>query len=300
MRIYGTYFQFSDGFEFILPIPLQEVHVTLKFMATSIYDFAAQEWKKYGITVYDSDYVQYQWRSAEMESRRQTFDNVIELSYEGLRKRGYLMQRIGCSAYVLNKTVYSKRLSAFIEKVKQLSTTINLGVDEGLKAQMEEMEEREAIQRSIDERELDTRIDAEFEARRNKVYIPPRAIGRTYIQLPDGKQFVINRPHELISDLLKIYAISIYDLVENQWIKYRLTVYEENGKLYSKVITDEKDRVVDISKVSIVTYPDLAREGYMIDEGEGNMSRFRFDPVALKRKQVEANIQNAYVAGKVK
>lgn len=273
MNTQGTYLQLGDGFEFILPVSLDKINVTLKFMANSIYDLAAQEWKKYGITVYDSDYVEYQWRSAEMETRRKTFDDVPVLNYDNLVARGYLIQREGCSAYILNKSQYSIRRSEFIRVVKQRPTTINLGVDEELKEQMEELEEYQA------------------EKEENPKWTPPRESGRTYIQLGDGFEFIVERPVERVNQMMKLSSASVYDLVENKWCKYRSTIYKDaEGKLHCTFHADPVARLKNFDSIPVLTYDDLVKAGYMHDWGKEVMVRYFFDYQVYRRRRIAANI----------
>lgn len=268
-----TYIQLGDGFEFILPLSLDAMNVTLKFMANALYDFATNEWKKYGITVYDANCVQYQWRNAGMESRRQSFDDVPVIDYEGLCALGYMVQRRGTSAYVMNKSEYDKRRTAFVEKVKALPTTINLGVDEELKQMMDQYNESE--------RERERQLDETGSMN----YIPPRLAGITYVQLGDGFEFIIDRPCESLNHLLKLSSTQLYDMLEKKWTKYRSTMYKVDDQWHSKFIPNAEDRKLDLTHVQRLTYADLVTLGYMFDRGEGNMARYQFDWIAYRRRR---------------
>jgi hypothetical protein len=279
----ATYFQLGDGFEFILPMRLADANVTLKFMANSIFDFEANEWKKYGITVYDADCVQYQWRSAEMESRRKSFENVPIIDYEGLRLLGYMVQHAGSSAYLMNKSEYSKRRSAFVEKVKALPTTINLGVDEELKRVIEEEKVREEAQKEEDALgEVGYGETATYMFRRT---------GRTYVQLGDGFEFVIERPVESVNQMMKLSSTTLYDMEENKWCKYRSTIYKDaEGRLHSKFYPNEADRPRNFENVPVLTYEDLTKAGYMNDWGEEAMVRYFFNYQEYQRRRKAANL----------
>lgn len=270
------YFQLGDGFEFILPMSLPiRGCATLPFMANAIYDFATNEWKKYGITVYDADCVQYQWRSADLESRRKNFDDLPILDLEALRERGYLLQRSGSSAYLMNKDSYSKRRTAFVEKVKALPTTINLGVDEELKALMQEVEARE--------REQEVGVS-------EVPYLPSRKEGITYVQLGDGFEFIIDRAYETLPQMMKLSSTILYDMVEKKWAKYRTTLYKVGEEWHCKIIVKEEDRKLDLTHVQRLTYHDLIALGYVFDSGEGVTARYRFDYVFYKNHRRAMNI----------
>lgn len=270
-----TYIELGDGFQFILPISFEKMNITLKYMAKAIYDLTTNEWKKYGITVYDSDYVQYQFRN--VQDRRQNFDDVAILLYDDLVTAGYLIKREGCSAYVMNKREYSKRIQAFVASIKELPTTINLGVDEEMKALAEDYEEREQ--------------EREQEEANAAAWTPPRMSGRTYIQLGDGFEFVIERSVELVNQIMKLSSTAIYDLIENKWCKYRSTIYKgEDGRLHSKFYPNEEDRKKTFELAPVLTYDDLVKAGYMLDYGEGQMARYRFDFPVYKRRRNAANV----------
>lgn len=277
MNTARSYFQLGDGFEFVLPMqlpsdgPLPRCAV-LAFMASAIYDFETNEWKKYSVTVYDADCVQYLWRSGELKDRRQNFDDLPVLDLDGLRELGYLIQKPESSAYLMNKNEYGKRRAAFIEKVKALPTTINLGVDEEMKALQEEYESREEEQED------------------NPGWKPPRKTGITYIQLGDGFEFVIDRSFESVNHLLKLSAASVYDMVEKKWVKYRMTLYKAGEQWHSKFIVNEEERKPNLTHVQRLTCDDLVKLGMMLDAGEGNMARYRFDYIAFKRRVAAMNI----------
>lgn len=270
----GTYFQLGDGFEFILPMELPiRGCATLPFMAHAIYDFTSHEWKKYAITVCDKDCVIYQWRSGEMESRRSNFDDVPVLTMDKLRELGYLMQRDGSSAYLMNKNEYGKRRTAFIERVKALPTTVNLGVDEEMKAVMAEYEAREEEQEE------------------QPTWTPPRNSGRTYIQLGDGFEFIVERPVERVNQMMKLSSASLYDMVDNKWCKYRSTIYKDaEGKLHSTFHADPVARPRNFDNVPVMTYDDLVKAGYMKDWGENVMVRYFFDYQVYQRRRQAANL----------
>ncbi|MET0980259.1 MAG: hypothetical protein ABWX90_03325 [Candidatus Saccharimonadales bacterium] len=123
---------------------------------------------------------------------------------------------------------------------------------------------------------------------------PYRTEGRTYIQLGDGFEFIIERPHEQIKRLITLSATTIYDLVKNDWIKYRSTLYKVGDQLHGKFYA-RAERPNDFANVPVITYADLAAAGYMIDFGPGGMAgggmiQYSFDYNEYKRRRKAANI----------
>ena len=118
-------------------------------------------------------------------------------------------------------------------------------------------------------------------------------IGRTYIQLGDGFEFILERPTKNIQRMMLWSSSGVYDLVEKKWVKYRGSIYKKGAYLYVKHFAKESERPNNLEGAPVLTYLDLVNAGYMFDSGEdgsGLLVRYRFDYEAFKRKRQKANI----------
>lgn len=114
--------------------------------------------------------------------------------------------------------------------------------------------------------------------------------GRTYIQLGDGFEFIMERPHERIVHMMKLSSAGVYDLVEKKWIKYRSSIFKVGDELHCKFFPRHEDRPAKFNDAPVLTYDDLVTLGYMYDAGEDSMARYRFDYIAYTIRRRKAKI----------